>query len=74
MIESFFQRHVKNFTNLLIKTLIKAGDKLIIFDREKIAAAKHPDCVVVLVTNADDYENLAIQAGPCKVLDSVITV
>ena len=53
---------------------VKAGDKLIIFDREKIAAAKHPDCVVVLVTNADDYENLAIQAGPCKVLDSVITV
>ena len=53
---------------------VKAGDKLIMFDREKIAAAKHPDCVVVLVTNADDYENLAIQAGPCKVLASVITV
>ena len=53
---------------------VKAGDKLIIFDREKIAAAHHPDCVVVLVTNADDYENLAVQTGPCKVLSSVITV
>ena len=53
---------------------VKAGDKLILFDREKIAAAGHPDCVVVLVTNADDYENLAIQTGPCKMLSSVITV
>ena len=53
---------------------VKAGDKLILFDREKIAAANHPDCVVVLVTNADDYESLAIQTGPCKVLSSVITV
>ena len=53
---------------------VKAGDKLIIFDRDKIAAAKHPDCVVVLVTNADDYENLSVQTGSCKVLDSVITI
>ena len=53
---------------------VKAGDKLILFDREKIAAANHPDCVVVLVTNADDYENLAIQTGSCKMLSSVITV
>ena len=53
---------------------VKAGDKLIIFDRDKIAAAKHPDCVVVLVTNTDDYENLSVQTGSCKVLDSVITI
>ena len=53
---------------------VKAGDKLIVFDRDKIAAAGHPDCVVVLVTNSDDYENLSIQTGPCKVLDSVITI
>ena len=39
-----------------------------------IAAASHPDCVVVLMTNADDYENLTIRTGPCKVLDSVVTV
>ena len=53
---------------------VKAGDKLITFDREKIAAAGHPDVVVVLVTNSDDYENLSIQAGACNVLDKVIQV
>ena len=53
---------------------VKAGDKLIIFDREKIAAAGHPDCVVVLVTNSDDYDDLTVKTGPCNVLDSVITV
>ena len=41
---------------------------------KKIAAAGHPDVVVVLVTNSDDYENLSIQAGTCKVLDKVIQV
>ena len=53
---------------------VKAGDKLIAFDRAKIAAANHPDVVVVLVTNSDDYENLTIQTGGCKVLDKVIQV
>ena len=53
---------------------VKAGDKLIAFDREKITAAGHPDVVVVLVTNSDDYENLTIQTGACNVLDKVIQV
>lgn len=53
---------------------VRAGDKLIAFDRAKIAAAKHPDVVVVLVTNSDDYETLDIQAGDCKALDQVIAV
>ena len=53
---------------------VRAGDKLIAFDRAKIAAAKHPDVVVVLVTNSDDYEKLDIQAGDCKALDQVIAV
>ena len=44
------------------------------FDREKIAAAGHPDVVVVLVTNSDDYEALSIQTGTCRVLDKVIQV
>ena len=38
----------------------------------KIAAAGHPDVVVILVTNSDDYENLTIQTGACNVLDKVI--
>lgn len=53
---------------------VKAGDRLIAFDRDKIAAAGHPDIVVVLVTNSDDYESLTIQPGPCKALDKVIQV
>ena len=53
---------------------VKAGDKLIAFDRDKIAAAGHPDVVVVLVTNSDDYEDLSIQAGACKVLDKIVQV
>lgn len=53
---------------------VKAGEPLIAFDRAKIAAAKHPDVVVVLVTNSDDYENLSIKTGPCKALEQVINV
>lgn len=53
---------------------VKAGETLLTFDQTKIAAAQHPDVVVVLVTNSDDYENLTIQPGKCKVLDKVIEV
>lgn len=53
---------------------VKAGDQLIAFDREKIAAAGHPDMIVVLVTNSDDYEAVSIQTGPCKALEQVIQV
>ena len=53
---------------------VKAGDRLITFDRTKIAAAGHPDVVVVLVTNSDDYDSLTIQPGVCKALDKVIQV
>ena len=53
---------------------VKAGETLITFDREKIAQAGHPDCVVVLVTNSDDYADLSIQTGGCRALDKVIQV
>lgn len=53
---------------------VKAGDKLISFDRDKIKKAGHPDCVVVLVTNSDDYENLTIKTGSCRRLDEIVTV
>ncbi len=39
---------------------VKAGQKLMTFDRKKIAAAGHPDCVVTLLTNSDDYEDLKV--------------
>ncbi len=53
---------------------VKAGEKLIAFDRDKIRQAGHPDCVVVLVTNSDDYPQLSIQTGACKLLDQVIHI
>ena len=37
---------------------VKAGQKLLTFDRAKIKAAGHPDTVVVLLTNSDDLEGV----------------
>ena len=37
---------------------VKAGQPLVKFDRDKIAKANHPDVVVTLLTNADDYDNV----------------
>ncbi|MBO6164159.1 MAG: PTS glucose transporter subunit IIA [Lachnospiraceae bacterium] len=39
---------------------VKAGQVIMHFDRDAIAAANHPDTVVVLLTNSDDYENVKI--------------
>lgn len=39
---------------------VAAGQELIAFDRKAIQAAGHPDIVVVLLTNAEDYETLDI--------------
>ena len=37
---------------------VKAGQVILRFDREKIKAAGHPDTVVVLLTNSDDYDDV----------------
>jgi PTS system sucrose-specific IIC component len=37
---------------------VKAGDKLLHFDRAKIAAANHPDTVIVVVTNSFDLTDV----------------
>ena len=37
---------------------VKKGQKLMTFDRDKIKAAGHPETVVVLLTNSDDYEDV----------------
>ena len=37
---------------------VKAGQLLLNFDIDKIKAANHPDTVVVLLTNADDYNDV----------------
>ena len=39
---------------------VKAGQPLIKFNREKIKAAGHPDIVVTLLTNSDDYDDVKI--------------
>ncbi|MDO5702936.1 MAG: glucose PTS transporter subunit IIA, partial [Lachnospiraceae bacterium] len=39
---------------------VKAGQKILHFDRKKIAAAGHPDMVVVLMTNAEDMANFKV--------------
>jgi PTS system sucrose-specific IIC component len=37
---------------------VKAGQKLIEFDRAKIKAADHPDTVIVVITNGADYKDV----------------
>lgn len=34
---------------------VNAGQELLVFDRKAVADAGHPDVVVVIVLNADDY-------------------
>ena len=41
---------------------VKAGQEILRFDRAKIKAAGHPETVVVLLTNSDDYENVKLGA------------
>ena len=53
---------------------VKAGQKLMTFDIDKIKAAGYSTTTAVLVTNSDDYAELAINEGGCEPLDCVITV
>ncbi|MEE1114321.1 MAG: glucose PTS transporter subunit IIA [Eubacterium sp.] len=39
--------------------MVKVGQPLLKFNREKIKAAGHPETVVVLLTNSDDYDEVA---------------
>ena len=51
---------------------VSAGQELITFDREKIAKAGHPDVVVTLVTNSDDFGPLKLNLGKTQALRQVI--
>ncbi len=42
---------------------VSAGQALVRMSREKIRRAGHPDCVIVVVTNSDDFESVEIVAG-----------
>lgn len=48
---------------------VRAGQPLLRVDRATVAAAGHPDCVVLIVTNSSDYEEVALSAQP----DAVVT-
>ena len=52
---------------------VKAGQKLMTFNIEKIKAAGYPTTTAVLVTNSDDYAGLEIKEGACEPLDCVVT-
>lgn len=47
---------------------VRAGQPLLRFDRAAIAAAGHSDCVVLIVTNSSDYEEVALSAEPDAVV------
>ncbi len=54
---------------------VAAGQELISFDRKAIQDAGHPDIVVVLLTNADDFDRLDIApAGAVKAGAEIIRV
>ena len=53
---------------------VKAGQKLMTFDIDKIKAAGYSTTTAVLVTNSDDYAGLTINEGACEPLDCVITM
>ena len=53
---------------------VKAGQKLMTFDIEKIKAAGYPTTTAVLVTNSDDYAGLDIKKGAAEPLDCVISI
>ncbi len=39
---------------------VKAGQELLVFDRKAVADAGHPDVVIVIVLNADDYASFVL--------------
>ena len=41
---------------------VKAGQVIMTFDRDAIKKANHPDCVVVLLTNSDDFADVKLGA------------
>ena len=53
---------------------VKAGQKLITFDIDKIKAAGYSTTTAVLVTNSDDYAGIEIMEGACNPLDCVISI
>lgn len=43
---------------------VSAGQPLVRMNREKVRAAGHPDCVIVVVTNSDEFASVKVAAAP----------
>ncbi|MDD7267288.1 MAG: glucose PTS transporter subunit IIA [Lachnospiraceae bacterium] len=56
--------------------MVKKGDLLMTFDKEKIQAAGYSDAVVFLVTNADEFSTVTMtkENGSVEALETVVTV
>jgi PTS system sucrose-specific IIC component len=53
---------------------VKAGQVLLKFSKEEIKKAGHPDTVVTLLTNSEDYEGFkVVKTGEVKQLDKIFT-
>lgn len=53
---------------------VKAGEKLLKFDRDKIRKAGYSDTTAVLVTNSDDYSSVKTVAENVKQKDTMIII
>ncbi len=53
---------------------VKAGQVLLRFSIDEIKKAGHPDTVVTLLTNSDEFDNFkVVKTGPVKQLDKIFT-
>ena len=62
---------------LLVKEgdTVKAGQKLLTFDIDKIKAAGYSTTTAVLVTNSDDYESCTVEkTGKTELMEKIIEV
>lgn len=53
---------------------VKCGDRLVSFDREKIAAKGYDTTIAVLITNADQYEKVLAIPGKASAKDACIEI
>lgn len=65
----YFESHVEN------EQEVKQGDSLITFDPQKIKEAGYPIVTPIIVTNADDFKQIASEKSRhVKSGDKIVTV
>ena len=53
---------------------VKQGQKLMTIDFDQIAAANYDGTVIMVVTNTDQYKEVAVELGEKQVGETLITV